>query len=100
MGFLSNLFKKTDYKSLVENGAIILDVRSKSEFASGHIEGSLNIPLDQIDGQISSLKKSGKPVITCCASGIRSGVAKGNLKSKGIEAYNGGGWQSLKSKIS
>jgi rhodanese-related sulfurtransferase len=45
------------------------------------------------------LKKAGKPVITVCRSGSRSGMAKAKLSSSGIEVYNGGGWQSLITKI-
>ena len=99
MGFFSNLFKKTDYKELMKNGAVIVDVRSKGEYSGGKINNSTNIPLDTIDGQIERLKKMNKPIITCCASGMRSGVAKGKLKAAGIEAYNGGGWASLNSQI-
>lgn len=40
---------KTDYADLVKQGAVIVDVRSKSEYAGGHIKGSLNIPVDQLD---------------------------------------------------
>jgi rhodanese-related sulfurtransferase len=47
---------------------------------------------------MSKLNKN-KPVITCCASGMRSGSAKGLLKSKGFDAYNGGSWTSLKQKM-
>ncbi|OQP59036.1 hypothetical protein A4R26_21855 [Niastella populi] len=46
------------------------------------------------------LKKKGKPIITCCRSGNRSGIAKGILSSAGIECYNGGAWNSLNNKIS
>lgn len=99
MGFLSNLFKSTDYKALMQNGAIIVDVRSKGEYSGGKIKNSTNIPLDTIDGQIERLKKLNKPIITCCASGMRSGLAKDKLKAAGIEVYNGGGWSSLNSKI-
>ena len=99
MGFLSNLFKKTDYKELVKNGAVIIDVRSNGEYKGGKISNSTNIPLDTIDSQMDRIKKMDKVVITCCASGMRSGVAKGKLKAAGIEAHNGGGWASLNSKI-
>ena len=87
---------KTDFKELVKNGAQIVDVRSKDEYRSGHIEGSINIPLQNLPG---SLKKD-SPVITCCASGIRSASAKNILKSNGfVEVYNGGGWVNLQNKL-
>ncbi|MBP6311616.1 MAG: rhodanese-like domain-containing protein [Flavobacteriales bacterium] len=89
---------KVDYKELVSNGATILDVRSKAEFASGHVKGAINIPLDQLAGQMKKLPK-GKPVVACCLSGARSGRAVDMLKAEGIDAYNGGGWASLNSAL-
>ncbi len=89
-----------DLGELVQNGAIIVDVRSKGEYASGHIRGSMNIPLDTLGNHIKKLKDKNKPIITCCASGMRSSSAKGILKSNGLtEVHNGGGWMSLQNKI-
>lgn len=90
----------TDYKALVEKGAIIIDVRTPGEFNSGNIIGSKNIPLNVLKSKTSELKKTGKPVITVCASGARSGMAKAMLLSEGIEAYNGGPWGRLYKEIS
>jgi rhodanese-related sulfurtransferase len=96
---LLGMVPRADYKSLVKEGAMILDVRTKGEYQSGHIKGSINIPLQTLEANISKLKKD-KPVITCCASGMRSASAKGILQSKGFkEVYNGGGWASLKGKL-
>ena len=92
--------KTTDYAQLMKEGALILDVRTAGEFASGHIKGSVNIPVDKLSHSIGKLKAKNKPIITCCASGMRSASAKGILKSNGIaEVYNGGSWQSLNHKI-
>lgn len=101
LGFLKNLFGGTspDYKALVSNGAVIVDVRSAGEYSAGHIPGSRNYPLEGISGRIQDLKKTNKPVITVCRSGARSGIAKNILKSAGIEVYNGGPWNSLAGKI-
>ncbi len=91
---------KVDYADLVKQGAIILDVRSKGEYAGGHIKGSLNIPVDTLSNNLAKLNKN-KPIITCCASGMRSASAKSILKSNGYsQVYNGGGWSSLQNKIS
>ncbi|MBL7694384.1 MAG: rhodanese-like domain-containing protein [Ferruginibacter sp.] len=91
---------QTDYTDLLQRGAVIVDVRSRGEYAGGHIKGSLNIPLDQLQGNLSKLKDKNKPVITCCASGMRSASARAILKSNGYsEVYNGGGWASLQNKI-
>lgn len=90
---------KTDYKALLQSGAQIVDVRTREEYQSGHIKGSVNMPLNNLGNQMNKLKKD-KPVITCCASGLRSGAAKNILKSRGFsEVYNGGGWMSLQNKL-
>jgi len=95
-----NLFSETiDYKTLMQKGALIIDVRSPAEFLTGSIRSSRNIPLDQLQNNISALKKSGKPIITVCRSGNRSAAAKSIIKSAGIEVYNGGAWTSLDKKI-
>lgn len=89
----------TDFKTMVQQGAVIIDVRTAGEYNAGHIKGSLNIPVDRIASKIEEIKKKGKPVITCCRSGARSGMAAGILKKQGIECYNGGPWNSLQQKI-
>lgn len=90
----------TDYAELVKNGATIVDVRTKGEYMSGHIKGSVNIPLDQLAANLAKLKDKSKPVITCCASGMRSATAKAILTNNGFtEVYNGGGWVSLNSRL-
>ncbi len=101
MDFIRKLFglaPAPDYKQMVQNGAIVLDVRTKGEYQSGHIKGAKHIPLDALNAQMDKLKKE-TPVITCCASGMRSASAKAMLKAKGFEAYNGGSWVSLQRKL-
>lgn len=102
IGLIKSIFglgPSVNYKELVQNGAQIIDVRTRGEFASGHIKGSINIPLNELSGQIKKIKKD-KVVITCCASGMRSASAKAQLKSMGFtEVHNGGGWYSLQGKI-
>ena len=89
-----------DYADLVKQGAIILDVRSKGEYSGGHIKGSINVSVDALSNNLAKLKDKNKPILTCCASGMRSASAKSILKSKGYtNVYNGGGWSSLKNKI-
>lgn len=89
------LFKKTDYKKLLEDGAVIIDVRNPGEFKSGAAPGSENIPLGNIPGKTKQIKSLEVPVICVCASGMRSGAASGQLKAAGIEAYNGGPWTKM-----
>nr|WP_294894227.1 rhodanese-like domain-containing protein [uncultured Pedobacter sp.] len=90
---------KTDYKELLQRGAQLIDVRTKAEFQGGHIKGAINLPLQTLHGDLAKLKKD-KPVIACCASGMRSASAKSLLKAQGFtEVYNGGSWMSLQNKI-
>jgi rhodanese-related sulfurtransferase len=100
---LKNLFgfgPKLDYAELIKQGAIILDVRSKGEYAGGHIKDSINISVDALNNNLSKLKDKSKPIITCCASGMRSASAKSILKSNGyLQVHNGGSWYSLQNKI-
>ena len=84
-----------DFKKLIGNGAVIIDVRTPSEFNSGHISGSKNLPLDNLDIYLAELKELNKPVIAVCRSGARSGAAVDILKKAGIDAYNGGSWNDL-----
>ena len=80
----------------IQNGAIIVDVRTPDEFRTGHIKGSLNIPLNNLPGQLSKVDKE-KQILTCCASGMRSSSARHILKSKGfVHVHNAGSWVSLK----
>lgn len=97
MAFFKNIFKsagKTQLREMVENGALLLDVRNKDEYQSGHVPGSKNIPLFLLPTEMSSLNRS-LPVVVVCLSGGRSAQAVNLLKSQGFEAYNGGGWQSF-----
>lgn len=100
MGIFSSLFgKSVDYAQLVKDGALILDVRTPGEYAGGHIKGSKNIPLQSLHQHIGTIPKD-KVIITCCASGMRSGSARSILKGNGWnEVYNGGGWTQLKNKL-
>lgn len=91
---------EVNYSELVKEGAIILDVRSKGEFAGGHIKGAVNISVDTLRNNLSKLKDKNQPIITCCASGMRSASAKNILQSNGYtQVFNGGGWSSLQNKI-
>ncbi len=89
-----------DYNEMLKDGGVIIDVRSKAEFADGHIKGSKNIPLPNLNSHSGIPKDKNKPIITCCASGMRSASAKNILKSKGYtNVHNGGGWRGLNNKL-
>jgi phage shock protein E len=90
-----------DYKQLVADGAQIIDVRSKNEFAGGNVKGALNIPLQDLPSQLGKIKKT-RNVILVCASGMRSGQAKHILLERGYDpdlVHNAGSWMSLKAKL-
>lgn len=101
MGVFDFLFgnKTKKIEEFKSKGAIILDVRSAGEYNTGAIPGSKNIPLPQLTNRVNEIKKWNKPVIACCASGIRSGSATSLLRANGVEAMNGGGWFNLSKKL-
>lgn len=97
---LKNIFgigPKVDIGELVKSGAVIVDVRTRGEYASGHVKGSINIPLDQLDSALKKFKDKSQTIITCCASGIRSSSAKSYFQNAGYtNVHNGGSWIALK----
>jgi len=92
----SSTKKIQEFKS---RNAIILDVRSKTEYESGAITVSKHIPLTELRTRINTIREFNKPVITCCAKGVRSANAASILRNYNIEAINGGGWSSLHNKL-
>ena len=101
LNFLKKLFTKDNSALIaaIEKGAVIVDVRNPYEFKQGHIQGSKNIPVNEIRSKVEMIRKWNKPVITVCLSGGRSAAAKSVLASAGIEVYNGGPWFSLRKLI-
>lgn len=99
MGLFSALFGGSNKKSealqaALNNGAMIVDVRSPTEFASGHAPGSINIPTGQFQSKLAKMKKA-PSVILCCRSGARAGSVQGLLSGAGIESINAGAWQNV-----
>jgi phage shock protein E len=86
---------KVNFSELIAKGAVVVDVRSRKEYAFGHRKGSVNIPLPELKQNFNKLPKD-KTIITCCASGMRSATAKNILLSGGFrDVYNGGSWSNL-----
>lgn len=76
-------------------GAQLVDVRTPAEFAQGHAPGTVNIPLDEFVARVGELDPA-RPVILCCASGGRSGMAKQFLDRSGfVRTLNAGPWTRL-----
>ena len=87
---------KANLSELISRGALVIDVRTPAEYASGHLKQAVNIPLGNLHARLGKLRKD-RPIITCCASGMRSSSARSILKSNGFgEVYNGGSWHSLR----
>ena len=95
LDFLTGKKKKEKISEALENGAVIVDVRTVQEFNGSHFPGSKNIPLHMLPAKLKEIKQWNKPVVVVCASGMRSGQAKVLLTANGIETHNAGSWMSL-----
>lgn len=100
MGLFSNLFSAGATPELPAN-AMIIDVRSQQEYATGHVDGAVNLPLDEFNAGIQKLVPAkDTPVILCCLSGGRSGHACNIMKQQGYKAvFNGGGAVQLAQRL-
>ena len=84
-----------DLMALKAAGAQVVDVRTPAEFAQGHLPDSRNIPLDQVQTRLPEIDPA-RPVLLCCASGGRSGMAKVILdKASFLQVHNAGSWTRL-----
>lgn len=83
----------TDLQKMIAEGkATIIDVRTPQEFSGGHVSGSKNIPLQELPQRLGEIRKETEPIVLCCASGQRSGMAARMLSQQGVECFNGGSW--------
>ena len=90
----------TDLRALLDRSAQIVDVRTNAEFKSNADTRAINIPLDQLEGRVKELDRN-RPILVCCASGSRSGVAVSILKRAGFtEVANLGSWRRIHSLLS
>ena len=78
----------------------VVDVRTRAEYSGGHVNGSVNIPLQEITNHIEEIKEMEQPIIFCCASGGRSGQATQYFKSLGVKCENGGSWLDVNYQMS
>lgn len=103
MGILDSIFgnfqQSDKVKEMLQDGSSIIDVRTVGEFQGGHVAGSVNYPLQDLEKYMGKIKKLDKAPVLCCASGNRSGQAARFLKSKGIDCINGGSWRSVNSLV-
>jgi rhodanese-related sulfurtransferase len=76
--------------ALINNDAVVLDLRSNEAFARGHIVNAKNIPFDELEAHHAKLEKfKGKPVIAVCDAGVTSNKAVRNLRGAGFESAYG-----------
>ncbi len=85
---LADFFKGVDINSEVENckkteGAVLLDVRSADEYKNGHIPGSINVPVDEIQNVVSVISDKNTPIFAYCLSGGRAGKAVKEMQTLG-----------------
>jgi rhodanese-related sulfurtransferase len=99
LDYILNFFSKSNSKKgmreAIIRDAIIVDVRSGMDFATGHNKNAINIPIEKFIERTMELKKREKPVIVCCSNGIKSARAVTILKAMGVEVYNAGNWKNL-----
>ena len=81
--------------SLTGMSMTIIDVRTESEYKSGHIKNSINVPLKDLTYRINEFDKKDN-IVTVCAAGIRAESAKKFFESRGYNVANGGRWTNLK----
>ena len=102
MGFFSALFGKKDNSELINaivTGAMLVDVRTASEFATGSVNGAINIPLDQIQSQLSKFKGK-ENIVLFCRSGNRSNQAKKILMQNSFQnVIDGGTWKNVNALV-
>jgi len=74
---------------LVEKGALLVDVRSREEFAAGHLPGAVNVPVAELEGREGELGAKDRALVVYCRSGNRSARAAGILARGGFrEVHN------------
>jgi phage shock protein E len=83
---------------MLDNGALLIDVRSKEEFDEGHIDGALNIPWDKTDALKFAIgEDKQRQVVFYCRSGNRAGKARAELESMGYtNVFNATGFSALR----
>lgn len=94
-GILKSLFGSASSGLQISDNAFLVDVRTPGEYASGHVAGSVNIPLDQIQSQLAKFKGKTE-IVVFCRSGMRSSQAKSILERNGFKnVINGGTWNRV-----
>lgn len=73
-----------DAHQLVQGGARLVDVRTPEEFAAGHLDGAINVPVDELEQRLSELGSKDQALVLYCRSGSRSASATRALQKAGF----------------
>lgn len=82
---------KHNGRELVANGALLLDVRTSEEFRAHHLDGAVNIPVQELGARLHELGAKDRPIVVYCRSGARSASAAQLMKGAGYEVLDIGG---------
>lgn len=75
----------------------LIDVRTPDEYREDHVEGSTNIPLDEVPDRLDQFREMEGPIVLFCRSGMRSQQALEWLESQGVEnLHNAGGYMDVR----
>lgn len=80
-----------DHRRMVADGALLLDVRTPAEYASGHVRGATNIPVQELSLRMHEVGDKKRPIVVYCRSGARSAAASGLLRANGYDVVDIGG---------
>ncbi len=89
-------------RTLIKSGAPVIDVRNPDEFAGGHVDNAVNLPVAELGSRLADVDKlvagdRSRPIVVYCGSGRRSAKAKTELEAKGFtHVVNGGGVDDLR----
>ena len=94
--FFGNKVNTEEIAQALNNGAVVIDVRTPQEFGGGHPKNAINIPVNTIQNSLDKIKKYNKQIVVCCASGGRSASAAKILRDHGMNVIDAGPWQNVK----
>jgi rhodanese-related sulfurtransferase len=98
MGFFKSFGggnEDSEIEVYLNDGAVVIDVRTIAEYEIGHVKGSENIVLQTLPAKVGKLKSLNKKIIAVCRTGSRSGQATLFLRQQGIDVINGGSWENV-----
>jgi phage shock protein E len=79
------MIENTHHRKLVEQGALLLDVRTPAEFKDGHVPHALNVPVQELGVRLRELGPTNRPIVVYCRSGGRSAQASSLLRQAGYQ---------------